>query len=137
MADVTERSRTRVRRVGSLVALLTVVVAGLAVHVLLPDTVATHIAGDALYAVAVYAFVALIIPRRHPLLVGTIALAWCVGIEVFQLTGIPLAAGTAFPPAMLVLGTVFDPRDLVVYASAILVLTAADAALSRGRAEST
>ncbi|WP_341579606.1 DUF2809 domain-containing protein [Microbacterium schleiferi] len=137
MADVTERSRTRVRRIGSLVALLTVVVAGLAVHVLLPDTGATDIAGDALYAVAVYAFLIAIMPGRYPPLVGAVALAWCVGIEVFQLTGIPLAAGTAFPPAMLVLGTVFDPRDLVVYATAILVLTAADTALSRGRAKGT
>lgn len=108
-----------------------VVAAGLGVHFLLPDTAATDIAGDALYAAAVYAFVILILPRRHPLLVGAIALAWCVGIELFQLTGIPLAAGAALPPAMLVVGTVFDPRDLVIYASAILVVAATDAAIPR------
>ena len=137
MTDVTRRSRTRTRRVVGFAVLLMVIAAGLCVHLFLPDTAATDIAGDALYAVAVYAFLIAIMPGRHPLLVGAVTLAWCVGIELFQLTGVPLAAGNAFPPAMLVLGTVFDPRDLVVYATATLVLTAADAALSRGRAKGT
>jgi hypothetical protein len=131
MTDAGRRSGTGVRRVAGLLALASVVAAGLGVHFLLPDTAATDIAGDALYAAAVYAFVILILPRRHPLLVGAIALAWCVGIELFQLTGIPLAAGAALPPAMLVVGTVFDPRDLVIYASAILVVAATDAAIPR------
>ncbi|MEV8359175.1 DUF2809 domain-containing protein [Microbacterium sp. NPDC076895] len=116
---------------------LMVIGAGLGVHFLLPDTAGTDIAGDALYAAAVYAFVILIIPRRPALLVGAIALAWCIGVELFQLTGVPLAAGEAFLPAMLVLGTVFDPRDLVIYASTILVFGVVDAAISRARAESS
>ena len=114
-------------------ALGAVIAAGLGVHFLLPDTAATDIAGDALYAAAVYAFIILLIPRRHPLLVGAIALAWCVGIELFQLTGVPLAAGAAFPPAMLVLGTVFDPRDLLVYGATIVIVTATDAVIHRVR----
>lgn len=116
---------------------LMVIGAGLGVHFLLPDTADTDIAGDALYAAAVYAFVILIIPRRPALLVGAIALAWCIGVELFQLTGVPLAAGEVFLPAMLVLGTVFDPRDLVIYTSTILVFVAVDAAISRARAERT
>lgn len=127
MTDVVRPRRTRARRIVALVALLTAIAAGLGVHLLLPDTASTDIAGDALYAAAVYAFLILIVPRWHPLLVGATALAWCVGIELFQLTGIPLAAGAEFPPAMLLLGTVFDARDLLVYAAAILVLTTADA----------
>ena len=91
MTDAGWRSGNGVRRITAAVALGAVIAAGLGVHFLLPDTAATDIAGDALYAAAVYAFIILLIPRRHPLLVGAIALAWCVGIELFQLTGVPLA----------------------------------------------
>ncbi|WP_375237645.1 DUF2809 domain-containing protein [Microbacterium schleiferi] len=133
MTDAGWRSGNGVRRITAAVALGAVIAAGLGVHFLLPDTAATDIAGDALYAAAVYAFIILLIPRRHPLLVGAIALAWCVGIELFQLTGVPLAAGAAFPPAMLVLGTVFDPRDLLVYGATIVIVTATDAVIHRVR----
>ena len=133
MTDAGWRSGNGVRRITAAVALGAVIAAGLGVHFLLPDTAATDIAGDALYAAAVYAFIILLIPRRHPLLVGAIALAWCVGIELFQLPGVPLAAGAAFPPAMLVLGTVFDPRDLLVYGATIVIVTATDAVIHRVR----
>lgn len=133
MTDAGWRRVSGVRRVTAGVALGAVIAAGLGVHFLLPDTAATDIAGDALYAAAVYAFIILLIPRRHPLLVGAIALAWCVGIELFQLTGVPLAAGAAFPPAMLVLGTVFDPGDLLVYGATIVIVTATDAVIHRVR----
>ena len=133
MTDAGWRRVSGVRRVTAGVALGAVIAAGLGVHFLLPDTAATDIAGDALYAAAVYAFIILLIPRRHPLLVGAIALAWCVGIELFQLTGVPLAAGAAFPPARLVLGTVFDPGDLLVYGATIVIVTATDAVIHRVR----
>lgn len=113
-----ERDSTR-RRIVAVVALAAVIVAGLAVHTLLPDTHATDIAGDALYAVAVYAFVVALAPRWGVLVVGAITAGWCVAVELFQLTGIPLAVGAVFRPAMLVLGTVFDARDLVVYVAAV------------------
>jgi len=45
------------------VALVGVIVAGLAVLVALPDTAATDIAADALYAVAAYVGVVLLAPR--------------------------------------------------------------------------
>lgn len=128
------RALTRRRATGA-VMLLTAVAAGLGVHLLLPDTAATDIAGDALYAAAAYAVIVLIIPRWNPFVVGSAALAWCVGVEVFQLTGIPALLGTSFPPAMLVLGTVFDPRDLVVYASTIGLMTATDAVIARRGAQ--
>lgn len=137
MTDVSRASRPAARRFVALVVLIMVIGAGLGVHFLLPDTADTDIAGDALYAAAVYAFVILIIPRRPALLVGAIALAWCIGVELFQLTGVPLAAGEVLLPAMLVLGTVFDLRDLVIYASTILVFAVVDAAISRARAESS
>ena len=37
--------------------------------------------------------------------------------------------GAAFAPAMLVLGTVFDPRDLAVYVMTVAVACAIDAAI--------
>lgn len=116
------------RRISAAVALVAVVVAGLGVHLLLPDTVATDIAGDALYAVAVYGFVVAVAPRLSSFWVGAISAAWCVAVELFQLTGIPLVI-SSFRPAVLVLGTVFDPRDLVVYVSAIIVAAGIDAGL--------
>ena len=121
----------RARRGIAFISLVLVVAAGLGVHALMPDTAATDIAGDALYAVAIYLALVLVAPRWPAALTGGAASAWCVAVEVFQLTGIPLALGAGFTPAMLVLGTVFDLRDLIVYLAAIALLTAADSAAAR------
>jgi hypothetical protein len=123
----------RMRRLVAAGLLAAVIGAGLIVHAALPDTPATDIAGDALYAAAAYCAAVMLVPRLPALLAGGIAAAWCIGVELFQLTGLPLAWGATFRPAMLVLGTVFDPRDLVVYLSAIVVVAVLDAALSRDR----
>lgn len=104
-------------------------VSGLLVHGVLPDSPATDIAGDALYALAAYLLVALLAPRLPAPAVGAIAAVWCIGVELFQLTGLPLAWGAQFPPVMLALGTVFDARDLVVYLVAIAVATGVDAGI--------
>ncbi|WP_127475562.1 DUF2809 domain-containing protein [Microbacterium sulfonylureivorans] len=125
--------RRRTRRVVAAVLLLAVVAAGLAVHAMLPDTTATDIAGDALYAAAAYLAVVILAPRVPPLAVGAISGAWCVAVELFQLTGVPLELGAVFPPAMLLLGTVFDGRDLLVYLLTIVLLVGADAVVTRSR----
>jgi hypothetical protein len=136
--DATTRPAPRARRPVAVLALAMLVGAGLVTHFALPDTSAADITGDALYAAAAYAVVVVAVPRLHPVAVAAIAAGWCIGVELFQLTGIPLSAGAAFPPAMLALGTVFDPRDLVVYPAAVAVAWAADAvvggALARQRA---
>lgn len=119
------------RRLVAVVALVAVIAAGLAVHALLPDTALTDIAGDALYAAAAYSGVVLLAPRLRPWVVASIAGAWCVAVELFQLTGIPLAVGAGFPPAMLLLGTVFDARDLVIYVATVVVAALIDTAASR------
>lgn len=124
---------TRSRRLTAAGMLLLTVGAGLAVHAFAGESAASDIAGDALYAVAVYLAVVLLAPRWAPLVVGAVAAGWCVAVELFQLTGVPLAVGAAFPPAMLVLGTVFDPRDLLVYVVAVALCAAADAAVRGGR----
>ena len=124
-------SLARARRLIAGVALALVICAGLAVHAILPDTAASDIAGDTLYAVAAYLAVLLVAPRLHPLVVGAIAAGWCVAVELFQLTGVPLELGAAFRPVMLLLGTVFDPRDLLVYVATVVAITMIDAGMRR------
>lgn len=121
------RGRGRARRVLALVVLLVVIGGGLFVHGALPDTAATDIAGDALYAIAVYTGLVLLAPRARSVTIGALALGWCVAVELFQLTGIPIIVGSVFPPAMLALGTVFDARDLLIYAVAVAGVCAIDA----------
>ena len=131
----TSRSRPGIRRRAiAAVLLIATVGAGLFVHGALPDTAATDIAGDALYAVAAYLAVVLVAPRLSAPVVGLIAAAWCTAVELFQLTGLPLVWGAQFSPVMLVLGTVFDPRDLVVYLLTIALATALDAGIHAVRA---
>ncbi|WP_295577898.1 DUF2809 domain-containing protein [uncultured Microbacterium sp.] len=113
------------------VLIVVAVAAGLFVHGALPDTAATDIAGDALYVVVVWGLVVMLAPRLPAPAVAGIVLVWCIAVELFQLTGLPEEWGAAFPPVMLVLGTVFDPRDLLIYAAATAVLLVADLAVSR------
>jgi hypothetical protein len=83
--------------------------------------------GDALYAVLVYLVIAALWPRlRRPAVVLATA-AFCAGIELFQLTEIPAHIGQAIPLARFVLGTSFDPLDLVAYAIGIALVAAVDA----------
>jgi len=125
------RHAVRARRAIAGLVLGGLVAAGLLVHGTLPDSAATDIAGDALYAAAVYVAIVVVAPRVPVFAVGAIAASWCVAVELFQLTGLPLAWGARFTPAMLVFGTVFDARDLVVYVAAISVATVLDALIRR------
>lgn len=124
-----DRQRIRTRRGAAALLLAATIGAGLLIHTTRPDSSATDIAGDALYAAAAYLAVVMVAPRLSALVAATIAAAWCVGVELFQLTGLPLVWGARFAPAMLVLGTVFDARDLVVYLVTIAVLAAFDLAI--------
>lgn len=112
-----------------------VVAAGLLVHTRLPDSAATDIVGDALYAAAVYFAIVVVLPRWRSAAVGAAAAAWCVAVELFQLTGLPERWAGEFPPVVLVLGTVFDARDLVVYVVTIAVVTVSDGLLRRAGRE--
>ncbi|KQR20889.1 ribosomal maturation YjgA family protein [Microbacterium sp. Leaf151] len=118
------------RRLVALAALVVVVAAGLVVAKVLPSSAATDIAGDALYAVAVYTGLVLLLPRVGRLILAIAATGWCVFVELLQLSGLPVALAERIPLIALVLGTGFDARDLVVYASAVLVAAAADAAIT-------
>lgn len=124
---------SRTRRLRAALALVLIVAAGLATRLLLPFSTGRDVAGDALYALAAYAGVVVLIPRLHPGLVALAAGGWCVLVELLQLTGAPRAWGEVFPPAALVLGSGFDARDLAVYAVAVLGAAAADVAATLRR----
>lgn len=112
---------------------MALVSAGLLVHTQLPDGAFTDIAGDALYAAAVYAALVVLFPRASTWTVGAVAAGWCVAVELFQLTGLPQVWAAGFPPIMLVLGTVFDARDLVVYVVTVACIALIDLAVRRVR----
>jgi len=120
----------RRRLLGAAVAVLAVI-CGLAVHLGAADTAASDIAGDALYVVAVWGGLVALFPRASSWLIGAIVVAWSVGVELFQLTELPVAWAGEWPPIVLVFGTVFDARDLLVYAVTGLVLAVTDAAVRR------
>lgn len=69
--------------------------------------------------------------------VAAVAGGWCIVVELLQLSDLPARAATVFPPAVLVLGTVFDARDLLVYVVTIVIAGALDAAWRRRRAPSS
>ncbi|MDQ1122553.1 DUF2809 domain-containing protein [Microbacterium trichothecenolyticum] len=118
------------RRVVALGALVVVVAAGLVVARVLPDAVATDVAGDALYAVALYAALVVVWPRGRCAVRAAVAATWCAGIELLQLTPLPRDLAAHVPPVALVLGSGFDVRDLVVYALAIGAAAVLDARVS-------
>ncbi|WP_238702445.1 DUF2809 domain-containing protein [Microbacterium caowuchunii] len=108
------------RRAAALVAAVVSVGMGLGIHLLAPDTAASDVAGDLLYPLLVYALVVLVGPRLPAVAVSAVTLGWCVAVEAFQVTGLPAEWAAAFPPVVLVFGTVFDPRDIAVYAVAAI-----------------
>lgn len=130
-------SSSGVRRLAAAGALGVVLVAGLVVHGALPDSAATDIAGDALYAVAVYAGLAVLLGSARSTLVAALAASWCVAVELFQLTGAPRVMAGAFAPFALVFGSGFDARDLFVYTAANAVTYGVDIAVRRRAGMST
>ena len=122
--------RTGRRRAWLLGCAAFVIATGLFVH-MVGSGAAGDFTADALYAVLIYLLVALVLPRSSSVAVAGIALAFCVAIELFQLTGVPGVLSDAFPPARLVFGTTFAPVDLIAYAAGTGLALAADAAVRR------
>ena len=109
------------RRLGIAAAAALVVAAGLAIHWNL-KTAAGDFLADGLYAALIYLLVCFAVPRLWPAAAGSVAVAFCAGVEFLQLTGAPAVWAAAFPPIALVLGTTFGHLDLAAY---ILGATAA------------
>jgi hypothetical protein len=65
---------------------------------------------------------------------AAVALAICFAVEASQLVHTPaLDALRATTPGRLVLGSGFDPRDLLAYAGGVLAALALDVVLGRTR----
>lgn len=117
------------RKILVLTALVTIL-AGLSIAKFATGFAADAVA-DALYTVLVYTLVAALAPRLPSTVVAALAFALSAGIEFLQLTGIPAALGTIFPPARLVFGTTFVATDLIFYAVGAVCIAAIDALLRR------
>ena len=100
-----------------------VLVCGLAVHA--SDAVPFgDKAGDLLYAALVALGVWFLVPSVRPWLLAVVAGGWCLAVELLQLTGLPDAAAEVTPLSRLVLGSGFDPLDLVAYAVGVGLVVA-------------
>jgi hypothetical protein len=109
-----------------LVAALMFLGAALAIRAVVPlGSPLEQVSGTALYAAMIYAGVRVLLPRLSSTVTGTIALAWCWGAELFQLTGVPAALSAKSLAARLVLGSAFDPADMLWYPIGVVPLVAA------------
>jgi uncharacterized membrane protein YdbT with pleckstrin-like domain len=104
---------TRRRRMLAAVAGL-ILVTGLVVHFTL-ESAAGNFVADALYAVMLYLVLSFVFVRSSGWRIALAAFLICVGIEFFQLTGVPGTLAEVFPPIRLLLGTTFAAIDLVAY----------------------
>ncbi|GGL94401.1 hypothetical protein GCM10010129_42930 [Streptomyces fumigatiscleroticus] len=107
------RSRP-VRPVAAGAAVLTVG-AGLGLRAVAAGSVAKY-GGDALYTLLVLTLVVLVVPRVTPPVAAASALVISWGVELLQLSGIPADLSRHSVVARLVLGSTFDPPDLLWYA---------------------
>jgi len=119
------------RRRNLLLALGVVILAGLGsrmVHtgLLLLD----KYLGDVLYAVMVYLLLDLCRPGAAPLSRGVLAMTVMTLLELFQLTGVPLAMVTSGNPGLKLagrlLGTTFGWLDLLAYGAGIAAVVCAE-----------
>jgi uncharacterized membrane protein YdbT with pleckstrin-like domain len=104
---------TRRRRMLGAVAGL-ILVTGLVVHFTVQSAAGDFVA-DALYAVMLFVVLSFIFVRVSGWRIALAAFLICVGIELFQLTGVPVSLTEVFPPIRLLLGTTFAPLDVVAY----------------------
>ena len=86
--------------------------------------------GDVLYAAAAYLALALALYRFRPAAVAPTALAACVAVECFKLTGLP-ARYARLAAVRWLLGTSFAWHNLACYAAGVAAVAALDALLLR------
>lgn len=117
-----------------LLACVLILTAGLVVHASNALPLADKL-GDALYAALVVALLWLVRPAAPWGALAAAALAWCWAVELLQLTSFPGAAARLWSPTRLVLGSGFDPLDLLAYAVGVGLAVAAVTAV-RGASDS-
>ncbi|MFD5142256.1 DUF2809 domain-containing protein [Streptomyces sp. NPDC058401] len=108
----TGRARTRLAAASAVVV---TVGAGLGLRAVATGSAAKY-GGDALYTVLIFALIVLVLPRVTALraAAGALAVSWVV--EFLQLTGVPAELSRHSTLARLVLGSTFNPPDLLWYA---------------------
>jgi hypothetical protein len=86
--------------------------------------------GDVLYAVAFYLAFALAFPRQAVGVIAAAALGWCLAVELFKLTGLPLRLQHHLAARWL-LGTTFSLHNLLCYLAGVAAIALLDGALLR------
>ncbi|MFD0560688.1 DUF2809 domain-containing protein [Kitasatospora saccharophila] len=117
-------------RAGWLAAAGAVLLLGLALPALVPDGAAALL-GGALYTALLHTVLMAAAPRLGPWTAAGTALAASWAVELFQVTGLPADLGEHSRLGRLVLGTTFDPSDLLGYALGAAAVLAAHHALRR------
>lgn len=130
------KGTTAARRWGYLAAALLTIAVGLLVHrgPLPLNGALRDIIGDALWAVMMVCWVSALQPHapRRVRLIASLVLCWLV--ELSQLLHTPaLDAFRATTAGHLVLGSGFDPRDLLAYTVGVVIAARLDAWISTER----
>ncbi|HKH08017.1 MAG TPA: DUF2809 domain-containing protein [Agromyces sp.] len=125
--SVAERRRLRVL---SLVAASGCLVLGLVLQ-LLERSPLVDVAGSVLYVGFAGMLLAAVWPALSSPAVASVAFAFAAAVELLQLTRVPQAVVAVFPPARLLLGSSFDPIDLVAYTGGAVLLFVAHLGLVR------
>ncbi|MFG1876324.1 DUF2809 domain-containing protein [Sphaerisporangium sp. NPDC049003] len=107
-------------RLVALVAAAVTVAAGLGARAALDGAVAKY-AGDLLYTLLIQTLVLAAAPRTRPIRAAGVALGVSWLIEFAQLTGVPAELSARSSIARLVLGSTFNPPDLLCYAAGALL----------------
>ena len=103
------------------------IVLGLLVHrgVIPFGASATDVLGDALWAAMMVWWISAVVPGAPLLARGGVALGICVAVELSQVMHTPaLDAARQTTLGRLVLGSGFDPRDLLAYALGVVAACA-------------
>ncbi|MFF0160572.1 DUF2809 domain-containing protein [Streptomyces sp. NPDC005263] len=133
-ADPVRTDPVRTRLVAAGAAVVTIG-AGLGLRAVATGDVAKY-GGDALYTVLLYALVVLAAPRVTPLTAAGSALTVSWAVEFSQLTEAPAELSRRSAVARLVLGSTFNPPDLVWYAVGAAVGWLVHSAAGSGNAKS-
>ena len=98
---------------------------------------ARDVLGDMLWAAMLTWWVSALVPSRSLRFRAALALAGCFAVELSQLVHTPaLDAVRSSRLGHLVLGSGFDPRDLLAYTGGVLAAVLLDASWRRSRATS-
>jgi hypothetical protein len=120
---------TRRLRVLNGVAAAGCLVLGLAAQVLDRSPLVDAL-GSALYVCCIGLLISVAWPRLSSIVIASLAFGFAVTVELIQLTGLPSGIATVFFPARLLLGSAFDPLDLIAYGGGAFLLIVGHAGLT-------